>query len=410
MLRRALPLAIAFSAATCPPMASAQTGPVQYGVCASQVNLPTIYVSGVLQGPASSAASIRTGFTQFLAQRYGYKGAVGCLPAANAAAAEKLIQDRSSALRNAKKNVIETGWTESAAPAAKLAGMLSNLSSSAPQGGSAASAPASGAAAATPVAARTGTAAGTAGSAGSGTSGSSGLTSVLASIFGSGSCAGGAGGKSQSGGAGSGSTTAAASGGASTSGGASGGSGSSGGSSGSGSGDCQSTFSQVSGALSSAFSQKSGSGGASTSGQPAHSAADGLGSAQAQNTRLVIYGCGRQDTQVACVTDLTNQDKTNTLVQSADLWKDTFIVDDRGDRHQRSRGFFLNIDGDQRTQLDVSYNQSARFILMFDDVQSKVQKVSLRSKTGGLDVEDITLIASGTASGTAPSTASDASH
>jgi len=425
MFRRALPLALAFSAATFPLVAAAQTAPVQYGVCASQMNLQTIYVSGVLQGPASAAASIRAGFTQFLAQRYGYKGAVGCVPAANAVAATKLIQDRASALRNAKKTVIETGWAESAAPAAKLAGMLGSLSNTASQGRSPAAVPT--AAAATPAAAGTSAATGSAGAASGGGSGSSQLASVLASIFGSGGgsgCAGGSSGKSQSGGTGGGSATAATGSGASTSGssGSSGSSDSSG--SGGGSGGCQSTVTQVSSALSSAFSQKSGSGGGSAAGssQSGHSAADGLGSAQAQNTRLVIYGCGRQDTQVACITDLTNQDKANTLVQSADLWKDAFIVDDRGDRHQRSRGFFLNIDGDQRTQLDISYNKSARFIIMFDDVQAKVQKVSLRSKSGGLDVEDITLITSGTgsgiasgtaagaASGTASNTASDGSH
>jgi hypothetical protein len=396
MLQRALPLAIALLAITCPPRAAAQTAPVQYGVCASQLNLPTVYVSGVLQGPASSAASVRAGFTQFLAQRYGYKGTVVCAGAANAAAAAKLLQDRANALRNAKKNVIETGWAENAAPAAKLAAVLGSLPSAAPQGAAAAAAP-------TRAAGGSSTATGTAGAAGSGAatgttsagssaaSGSSELTGVLASIFGSGSssCAGGAAAKPQSGAAGSGTSSGAAGSGASNSGGTA-------------SGGCQSTLTQVSSALSSAFAQKPASAGASADSQSAHTAADGLGSAQAQNTRLVVYGCGRQDTQVACVTELTNQNQADTLVHSTDLWKDTFIVDDRGDRHARSRGFFLNIDGDQRTQLDISYGKSARFILMFDDVQPKVQKVTLRSQSGGLDVEDITLITSGAAS--------DASH
>lgn len=406
MFRKAFPLTIAvLLVATCPLQATGQAAPPQFvAICASQLNLPTIYVSGVLQGPVSSAASVRAAFTQFLAQRYGYKGGIGCAAAANAAAAEKMIQDRASALRNAKKNVIETGWAESAAPVAKLARMLNGLQSTAPQGAGAA-------AAATPTARSASTSTGTAGSrtaagttstaagGASGSSGSSELAGVLASVFGGGTsgCAGGAAAKSQSGAAGSSS-------GSSGSASASGTSGSSGSN---GSGGCQSALTQVSSALSSAFAQKPTSAGGSAGSQPAHSAADGLGSAQAQNTRLVVYGCGRQDTQVACVTDLTNQNQADTLVQSADLWKDAFIVDDRGDRHTRSRGFFINIDGDQRTQLDVSYGKSARFILMFDDVQSKVQKVSLRSKSGGLDVEDIMLITSGTASS---GTASDGSH
>ena len=104
--------------------------------------------------------------------------------------------------------------------------------------------------------------------------------------------------------------------------------------------------------------------------------------------------------QVACVTELTNQDTKETLVQSGNIWKDTFIVDDRGDRHQRSNGFFLNIDGEQRPQLDISLGKTARFILMFDGVPTKVQKVTLRSATGGLDVEDISLIPPDAAAGT----------
>jgi hypothetical protein len=146
---------------------------------------------------------------------------------------------------------------------------------------------------------------------------------------------------------------------------------------------------QVSGALTSVFANA----------QAGHDA--GLGSAQGDSTKLVVYGCGRQDTQVACVTELTNQNQKNTLVQSSEVWKDTFIVDDRGDRHQRTSGFFLNIDGDQRPQLDISYGKTARFILMFDGVQTKVQKIALRSATGSLDVEDISLIAAGTAGGAA---------
>ena len=85
---------------------------------------------------------------------------------------------------------------------------------------------------------------------------------------------------------------------------------------------------------------------------------------------------------------------SNTTEESlvvSDVWKDAFIVDDRGDRHPRSKGVFLNIDGEQRSQLDISYGKTARFVLMFDDVPAKVQTVTLRSAGGVLDVEDISL-------------------
>jgi hypothetical protein len=100
------------------------------------------------------------------------------------------------------------------------------------------------------------------------------------------------------------------------------------------------------------------------------------------------------------VTDLTNENHKDTLVLS-DVWKDSFIVDDRGDRHPRSKGVFVNIDGDQRSQLDIGYGKSARFVLMFDGVPPKVQKVTLRSASAGLDVEDISLTASGSEAATA---------
>jgi hypothetical protein len=151
----------------------------------------------------------------------------------------------------------------------------------------------------------------------------------------------------------------------------------------------QSPFQQVSGSLSNAFSHPPSSAQASA---PADGA---LGSAQWQTTKLAVYGCGRQDLQIACVTTLTNQNQSDTLVQAGEVWKDAFIVDDRGDRHPRSNGFFLNVDGDQRAQIDISYGKTARFILMFDGVPAKVQKVTLRSVKGGMDVEDIGLIAAG---------------
>ena len=150
----------------------------------------------------------------------------------------------------------------------------------------------------------------------------------------------------------------------------------------------------MSNALTNVFGNKSSNGAA---GDPASKNSqqglpDGaLGAAQWQTTKLVIYGCGRQDKEVACVTELTNQNQQDTLVHAADVWKDAFIVDDRGDRRSWIR-FFLNVDGDQRPQIDISYGKTARFVLLFDDVQSRVQKVALRSATGGLDVEEIHLI------------------
>jgi hypothetical protein len=124
--------------------------------------------------------------------------------------------------------------------------------------------------------------------------------------------------------------------------------------------------------------------------------------AQFNDTILTVLGCGRQGTQVACVSDLSNQSKTETLVQSSAAWKDAFLIDDRGDRHERAIGFFLNVDGDKRVDMDIPYGKSAKYVFVFNDVPAKVAKVTLRSATGGLYVEDIPVTDAGsdqTASG-----------
>jgi hypothetical protein len=362
---RSVQLTIGVLAASCALCASVQAAqPAQFFVvCGSPPNLPTIYFSGVLQGPTTAFAGFQAGFAQFLQQHYAYAGVVGCLPTNNAVNAQNFINTRSTALRNAKKIVVDTGWTESAVVAAAPPAAAAPQATAAPAGVVAAPPANSSSAAAAP------------GGSGGNSAGASQLTGVLAGIFGTG---GGSGGGTGSGGCGASSAA-----------------GGKAGSSSSGAG-CQNSLQQVATTLTSVFGNKPANANASAGGgKNAQSGGqDGaLGGAQWQTTKLVVYGCGRKDMQVACVTELANQNQKDTLVQAGDVWTDAFIVDDRGDRHQRTTGFFLNIDGDQRQQLDISYGKTARFILMFDGVPAKVQKVALRSATGGLDVEEIGLIA-----------------
>jgi len=111
--------------------------------------------------------------------------------------------------------------------------------------------------------------------------------------------------------------------------------------------------------------------------------------AQGSNSILTVYGCTRQGTQVLCDTDLSNQDKSGAQLDSSMAWSDTYVVDDRGDRHQRTIGFFLNVDGQKRINLDVPYGQSVRYILVFNDVPAQVSKISLHGTASTLDVESI---------------------
>lgn len=375
--------AVYFAAvAAVPTLAAAPAAAPQYFVvCGSAPNLPTVYFSGVIQAQPATFQQLRTGFADYLAQHFSYKGAVGCTPTNSVANAQKAVAAQSTALRNAKKNVVETGWTEGGGfVAAHIGAALSPTTASVTSKSVTPSAKAA-------AAGRT-----TAAAADSGGSGTSDLTSTLGTIFGT------------SGGCGDGNNGAGTGGGKSGKGKPAGGTPPDGTGSGSG---CQSPYSQLSSTLTTLFGSAGGSAssapnvtGEGPPGGAVPSQQEGLGSAEGQSTKLVVYGCGRHNTQVACVTDLTNQNHKDTLVLS-DVWKDSFIVDDRGDRHPRSKGVFVNIDGDQRSQLDIGYGKSARFVLMFDGVPSKVQKVTLRSASGGLDVEDISLTASGGEAATA---------
>ena len=140
-----------------------------------------------------------------------------------------------------------------------------------------------------------------------------------------------------------------------------------------------------------------------------------LGVAQTSSSILTVYGCTRRGTQVLCDADLKNQNATDTQVQSSATWKDAYLVDDRGDRHQRTNSFFVNVDGDQRPAMDIPYGHSARYIFVFNGVSSKVQQVTLTSPADGLNVEDIPVAdangptGSGASAGQAPAAAPEAS-
>lgn len=409
-----------------------------YVVCSSAANQPTVYFSGILQGPATAVQSFRAAYLQFLTKSFSYQSGVACAPTNSAANAQTFMTNQANALRSAKKNVVLTEWTEPAPDASGAAKTSTNATpplvsvlghkTNTPSAAPATPAPKASAAQASSPQAPAASAPASAKTAGANSGGNSSGTSaldVLDRIFGTGSN-GGSGGRS-------GVPDPAAAGGASTTKTARGAGASKSASAGAGNGanaggGYLGAATQTASDLANIFGHKdsskaSGGGGAGSKpgnqvannapgvggavgGQTAPGAASlrstpgssslpngALGSATLADTKLVVYGCGRQALQVACVADLTNQNAQETLVQSANVWKDAFIVDDRGDRHVRTNGFFLNIDSEQRQQLDISNGKSARFVLMFDGVPAKVQSVTLRSETGGLNIADIPLIA-----------------
>lgn len=105
---------------------------------------------------------------------------------------------------------------------------------------------------------------------------------------------------------------------------------------------------------------------------------------------LTIYGCVRQGSQVACDCDFNNQNQNRTQYDT-NWWRDTYVIDQFGDRHARASGYFVNGEGKPRETIDIPYGQSSRYIMIFNDVSSNAASVSLHSAYGQLDVENMAL-------------------
>ena len=95
-----------------------------------------------------------------------------------------------------------------------------------------------------------------------------------------------------------------------------------------------------------------------------------------------------------CDTDFNNQNQRVTQVNTA-WWRDVYLVDQNGDRHQRASAYFVNGAGEPREMLDIPYGQSARYIMVFNDFAQNVSTVGFHSVYGNIDVENMSLDGSG---------------
>lgn len=122
------------------------------------------------------------------------------------------------------------------------------------------------------------------------------------------------------------------------------------------------------------------------------------GSYQYGTGMLTIYGCARQGNQVVCDMDFNNQNQHQTMVNTQ-WWRDMYVVDAFGDRHQRGSAYFVNGAGEPRETLDIPYGQTARYIMVFNEVPANAPTVSLHSPYGSIDIENIGLDGGGAAQG-----------
>src|SRR5581483_1364414 len=119
-----------------------------------------------------------------------------------------------------------------------------------------------------------------------------------------------------------------------------------------------------------------------------------LGTFEYGQGMLTVYGCTRQGTQVLCDTDFNNQNQRLTQINTA-WWRDVYLVDQYGDRHQRASAYFVNGAGEPREMLDIPYGQSARYIMVFNDFNANVNSVGFHSVYGNIDIENMSLDGSG---------------
>jgi hypothetical protein len=142
------------------------------------------------------------------------------------------------------------------------------------------------------------------------------------------------------------------------------------------------------------YGSSSSSAAAAASGPATPGPNGSLGTFEYGQGMLTIYGCTRQGTQVLCDTDFNNQNQRLTQINTA-WWRDVYLVDQYGDRHQRASAYFVNGAGEPREMLDIPYGGSARYIMVFNDFSANVGTVGLHSAYGNIDIENMSLDGSG---------------
>ena len=94
-----------------------QTTTASYVVCSANDAGPTAYVGATFQVTAIENNGWTTAFSQFLAEKYGYKGGgVGC-NVLHEDTSRSFLKNRVVGLRANGKTVVETGWTYNSSPA-----------------------------------------------------------------------------------------------------------------------------------------------------------------------------------------------------------------------------------------------------------------------------------------------------
>jgi hypothetical protein len=152
--------------------------------------------------------------------------------------------------------------------------------------------------------------------------------------------------------------------------------------------------------------QGSGAGGSSGSHASA-SAGQALGSFPGCcGYTMTAYSCFRSGSQVLCDFDVTNQG--NIRANAKQIYSDTHMVNSSGRVLSRTDAYFVDSDGSQFVDSQITPGSKVRMIMVFNNVPANTSSVSLAQGSNTIQSVAISSQEPGTAESTADASNGDA--
>jgi hypothetical protein len=117
---------------------------------------------------------------------------------------------------------------------------------------------------------------------------------------------------------------------------------------------------------------------------------------------MTAYSCFRSGSQVLCDFDVSNQG--NIRANAKQIYNDTHMVNGSGRVLQRSDAYFVDTDGSQFVDSQITPGNKVRMIMVFNNIPASTTSVSLAQGSNTIQSVPIANQEPGTAEG------ADASH
>lgn len=114
---------------------------------------------------------------------------------------------------------------------------------------------------------------------------------------------------------------------------------------------------------------------------------------------MTAYSCFRSGSQVLCDFDVTNQG--NVRANAKQIYGDTHMVNGSGRVLQRTDAYFVDTDGSQFVDSQITPGNKVRMIMVFNNVPASTTSVSLAQGSNTIQSVAIANQEPGTADSTA---------